>query len=421
MTPPNVLLIVVDTLRRDHLGAYGYERSISPSIDALAASAVRYDHAVSQAPWTTASMGSLMTSRYPGQLGIRGTRSILDDDLLVLAEAMQAGGYSTQAVVSNIFCSSRWNFDQGFDAFDESQMVFYRTATSPGVTERALALLPSGGTKPFFMWVHYFDPHNHYLLHPEFDPTPGVHYDGLFDEHMGFHQLQRRLARFGPRDIAQMVRNYDSEIGFTDHSIGVLLDELRHRGLYDSTLIIFTADHGEEFMDHGGLGHDQTLYDELVDVPLIIKYPGAGAGVVRRVVALIDLYPTILAEAGIAPPARLEGSPLPRPGAPPGTGRWVFTETSRRAELRGAVSDRYKAILRLPGSTFEFYDLDTDPAETTNLADTGLAAFAAHRDALMAWQRSQVREAGGPGPRLTLTGEERRRLRSLGYVEDDEP
>ena len=417
---PNILLIIVDTMRKDHLGCYGYARDITPNMDTLASRSVRYQQAVSQAPWTTPSIGALMASRYPTELGIKGSRSILSEDLLLLAESLRASGYRTQGVVSHTFCSAQWNFHQGFDRWDESSIVRHKNATSPRVTEEALRFLDGGPDEPFFMWLHYFDPHGMYLLHPEFDPTPEINYQGVIHEGMGFWELRDLWPSLTPQDVQQVIRAYDSEIGYTDHHIGMVLDRLRDLDLFDDTLIILTADHGEGFGDHGTVGHDDMLYRELLDVPLLVKYPGRQPDTVTGPVALVDIYPTILRELGLPSLDGMAGRPLPRSPAEDENGeRILFAETSRRAMLRAAISSRFTLIETLPDGTLEFYDRLEDPEEKNNLVPSADPEFTRLRQALTAW-RDEMESGAGEETTADPSNEELRRLRSLGYVGGDD-
>jgi arylsulfatase A-like enzyme len=401
------LLIVVDTLRKDHLGCYGYSRNTSPNVDRLARESVRYDRAISQAPWTAPSVGSLLTSQYPGVLGIEDEASILEDEWIVLPEVLREHGYVTAAVVSHIYCSSRWNFDQGFDFFDESNIQGHNDSTSADVTWEALTFLENRTDAPFFLFLHYFDPHDTYLEHTGF----------LFpsDEEYQLHQLPENLR---PEDIAEVVRRYDSEIAFTDHHIGKVLDRLRELELYDDTLIVFTADHGEEFREHGSFRHGYTLYDELINVPLIIKYPDRGGEEVGHTVALLDLYPTILDLAGISVEHGMQGVSL----AGSATGeeapaRTVFSETSRNnLLLRAAVTRRHKLILNPRTVEFEFYNLVADPGEQNILDDADPDGYLSLSESLQTWL-NETSATRREGTRIELTPEEQERLRSLGYLE----
>jgi arylsulfatase A-like enzyme len=314
---PSVLLIVVDTLRRDHLGAYGHPRSPSPNLDRLAADSVRYDDAVSQAPWTLPSVGSLLTSRQPGALGLTRFSSALGDDAVLLSELLQRHGYATGAVVSHRFCSSRWGFDQGFDVFDEDNARGHGAVTSPGVSDRALAFLDAHGERPFFLWLHYFDPHFDYLEHEGFGRPRDAAYEGPIRSGMEFPRLFELRGSLAPRDVDELRRIYESEIAFTDHHIGRVLDRLRESGRLERTVVVLTADHGEEFLEHGGLGHSRTLYQELLAVPLLVRIPGRAPGVVTSRVALLDVLPTVLAALSLPPASGAAGAELPAPASVP--------------------------------------------------------------------------------------------------------
>ncbi|MFQ5766648.1 MAG: sulfatase, partial [Acidobacteriota bacterium] len=409
---PSVLLIVVDTLRRDHLGCYGYPRNTSPAIDGLAAVSTRYTRAFGQAPWTTPSIGSLLSSRAPSFLGIRTVASALPQDLKLIPETLKEAGYTTGAIISHTFCSARWNFNQGFDLFDEKAIVGPDLPTSPQVTKATLAYLDAHAGEPFFLWVHMFDPHNRYLLHPKFDFPPDKPYDGPVRQDWRWKDIRRKLPSMEPRDMQQVIRFYDSEIAFTDHHVSMILDRLRALHLFDDMLIIFTADHGEEFGDHHGMGHTNRLYQELVNVPLIIKYPRSRPAVVDRPVALLDLYPTILETAGLPPRPDLEGISLlhMRKGETP---RSIFTETSRGRTLRGVISGKYKFIRDLKSGRTELYDLIKDPGERTNLAREKPNIQATLSQRLEEWMGRQARLMMS-APELHLTDQEIRRLRSLG-------
>jgi arylsulfatase A-like enzyme len=415
---PNVLLVVVDTLRKDHLGCYGYHRNTSPNIDRLAEVAVRYDNAIAQAPWTTPSIGSLFTSLYPSAIGIEGYRSVLDDELVLLSEVLRDNGYATGAVVSHTYCSSRWNFSQGFDVFEEENV--HTQISSPGVTRDGLVFLEEHGEGPFFLFLHYFDPHDAYLIHPGFEFSTGRPYEGPVRGRLSSAMLRDLPPGLRQEDIDEIVRHYDSEIAFTDNHIGKVLDRLRHLELFDDTLIIVTADHGEEFKDHGGLRHGYTLYQELINVPLIVKYPGHGAEVVKETVALLDIFPTVLEAANLSVDHEIEGVPLApfRAAAREGP-RTVFSETSRKGKsvLRAAVSGPRKIIRDLKGDALETYDLSADPGERHDLSGREVAGF----EPLVTAQENWLREMAAsdrPEREIELTPEEVQRLKSLGYTAD---
>jgi choline-sulfatase len=416
--PLNVLLIVVDTLRADHLGAWGYERNTSPAIDGIAADGIRYTTGISQAPWTTPSMGALMTSLYPSALGILGDRSVLPDDVTLLPEILNDAGYRTGAVISHSFCSSKWNFDQGFDDFNESNVLGHDAITSPGVTEGGLDFLEKQTDEPFFLWLHYFDPHFAYALHETTDFTPDSPYDGRVKSSLKFSKLARIQDSLDDDDLAQLDRLYDSEIAYTDAHIAMVVDKLRALDLYDDTVIVFTADHGEEFMDHGRLGHAKTLYQELVNVPLIVKCPGWEPGVVDVPAGNIDVLPTVLACLNRDVPGDISGSVLPR--SSDSEHHPIFSETQRGTRPRSIVSGQYKLIHNTKRNKgYELYDLRADPGEQRDLSKRQPDVFDRLKTELSAWER-KVSNRPRQSTDVELDDEERARLEALGYLDHAE-
>jgi choline-sulfatase len=409
--PYNVLLIVVDTLRADHLGAWGYDLSTSPQLDRLASRGLRFSRAISQAPWTTASIGSMLTSKYPTELGFVDERSALPEDVLTLAELLRSAGARTGAVVSHSFCSDEYNFDQGFESFDDSQVLGHIGVSSPGVTRAALSFLEQHKAERFFLWVHYFDPHFAYTLHEPHDFEPDSTYAGPVQSEMRFAELND--LSLGPADVKQLHRLYDSEIAFTDASIGQLLDKLGQLGLEEDTLVVFAADHGEEFLDHGRLGHSKTLYQELVHVPLIVRCPHWEPGVVDTPVGNIDVYPTVLSCLGLPPPEGLAGRAL---GPTPPEPRPVFTESGRRNRLAAVVQGELKLIgNRKKG--YELYDLAADPQERVDVSSARPVEYDTLLSELSTWQAS-VRARAQAGVVVEPGAEERAQLEALGYIEE---
>ena len=411
-----VVIIVVDTLRADHLGCYGCERDTSPNLDRLAADSTLYRRAISQAPWTTPSIGSLMTSRYPSALGIRDARSILDEEVVLLAEVLAPAGYTNSAVISHSFCSARWGFAQGFHEFDESMVVGHDAICGPGVTDRALQILDQQKGERFFLWLHYFDPHFAYLSHPEYPFDPDPDYDGPITPGMPFGDLLRTRHRLKDPDLAELTRMYDSEIRLTDEAIGRVLDRLRELNLYDRSLIVFTGDHGEEFMEHGDLGHTKNLYGEVMHVPLLIKLPNGVPQKVDRAVGLIDVYPTVLDVLGLTIEHDIAGRSLlkePRAAKP----RPVFFETSRKRILRGIVKGNLKMIHDVEADSYMMFDLEADPGEKKDIYSKNPDEKRALKGRLRRWITETMTLSSGQLD--SLSPEEIARLRAMGYAVDD--
>jgi arylsulfatase A-like enzyme len=286
---PNILLITVDTLRADHLSAYGYHLKTSPHIDHLASEGVRFARAYSVIPLTGPAHLSLFTSRYPQDHGARinGVAVPKGSKCLFLPQALRQLGYLNAAFISAWPLTSRvTRLDRWFDVYDEELTRSYQLINSSryaeDVTPRAISWLANRRKSPFFLWVHYFDPHSPYLMRKEFEVRKA---NG------------NQSPRFEWRDSALRGRaqKYDSEIRYTDHYVGKLLDALDQQGLRHSTLVVLTADHGESLGEHGYVGHGRRLHEGILQVPLIMRYPKIlEHKVIQEPVSLLDVTPTIL-------------------------------------------------------------------------------------------------------------------------------
>lgn len=416
---PNVIIIVIDTLRADRLHSHGNPNTTTPHIDRLAAEGTRYTRAYSQAPWTTPSIGALFTSQYPSRLGIWRNVSRLPDEFDSIAEVLAREGYATGAVVSHSFCSRKWGFAQGFDSFDESNIKGLMATTSPDVTDRAIEWLDTrtaaGDGQPFFLFVHYFDPHFLYLEHEDHRfPSEGRKYEGVVRSPVTDSQLRALPPKPTEADLAEMLRIYDSELAFTDAHVGRLLDHLRETGIYDDAIIVLTGDHGEEFGDHGRFKHTKTLYEEVINVPLIIRRPGEAPRVDTMPVALVDVFPTILDHLDIPAPEQLRGTSLIERA--PEELHIVYSETSRHSLLRGIVVGRYKLILDMANGSRELFDLEADPDERHNVADRYPGVRDALTEKLKEWIRSNPVRVPDTAP-VEIDPEEEARLEALGYAE----
>ena len=361
---PNVLVLLLDALRADHLGCYGYARDTSPALDSLAAGGVIFESAVAQASWTKPSIPSLFTGLYPIQHRVftgdtrdtadRITSDALDQEHQTLAEALRSAGYATGAFVENVQISSFLGFDQGFDVYEEN------LGDARRIAERLLRWLDGGGGRPFFAYVHFLDPHWPYSPpDPYHVMFPGPEGAAVDFNNLNWKSFERGIEKgeidLGPADLEAMQCFYDGEIRYTDAAISRILGFLRDRGLFENTIIVVTADHGEEFMEHGRVGHGHSLHDELLRVPLILRWPGGRAARATGQVELVDVMPTLLDLVGTASPETagrslrplLEGGELEprdafadhRPGGSAGeiqqslrTGRYKLIRTFRGLE-----------------------------------------------------------------------------------------
>ena len=429
---PPLVLITVDTLRQDRLGCYGCERNTSPHIDALAKSSVRYQYAIAQAPWTAPSVASLFTSRYPtSELGIRGVNERLPDSVPLISELLQVAGYSTAGVVANPLVTAKHGYHRGFDSFDSeatARSYCIDGTTSEMVTDRALAFLDefASDSRPFFLWAHYMDPHALYLEH---DYDLGVEfpeYDGPIVPAMPWDEYRKQRMWMSDADRIEAERLYELEIRYTDEHVGRLLDGLKAHGLFDQACICFTADHGEEFLDHGDVGHVGTLYEELVRVPLLVKFPEQTEPVVHDApVALVDVMPTFLELADAERPERMAGVPLPRTAESSDPGRVIATEAAKTRVLTGVFQGDWKLIESSQGSV-ELFDLGTDPGERQNLQTEKPRRLRELTAALEAWRAEvaphavpRVNDPLASGQTVELSPEEIQRLLALGYTIDD--
>lgn len=434
----NVLLIVIDTLGAEHVGAYAPGLDTTPRLDALAAGGVVFERAFAAAPWTQPSMAALLTGQYPSDTGVTGLGSPLPPEAHTLAEAMHAEGRTGYGVVSHLLLGKRFGWAQGMTELDESAVGGHSSISSPQVTDRALAMLSRHvdlrGDQPFFMLAHYFDPHFDYLHHPEFDRTSG--YEGRLRPGTGIGELRSVRHDLDAADVAYLVGLYREEVAFTDHHVGRLLDGLSGLGLTDDTLVIVTADHGEEFMRHGWLGHTLTLHDELVHVPMIWSLPGRLApGRVATPVSLVDVMPTLAAGLGLELESETAGvSLLPLlTDAGGGTleGRDLFAEVSfvasehwpsgddrRHMAFKTALmAGDTKLVHDVRGATWRAWDRGTDPLEMDDRYRDDDPALLTLRQRLTAWEQGRHAAWGLQAtPVSELDDKTRERLKSLGYV-----
>jgi len=416
----NVLLITVDTLRADHLGCYGHERATSPHLDRMALEGVRFDSALSQAPWTLPSMASLHTSLYPSQHGAIGMKTVVGVEHAMLAEHLGNAGYWTSAVVTHKFVGSRYGFEQGFDAFDERFVVGHKGVSSEQVTGALLEQIEAGLKEPFFLWAHYFDPHFSYVEHGDWEFASG--YEGDLEDPLTVEGIMAGVP-LEPADIDHIEAVYDEEIAFTDREIGRLLDGVRARASARPTVTIVTADHGEAFFERGKFGHGGDLYRELTHVPLLIAGSideSLRGTVVGQPVEVASIGATILGLAGLEP-GLFQGEDL-LALAPDGQAiRPNFTEGSF-ARGDGAIKlavviGNWKLIRDLRNGREEFYDLANDPDEKRDLVDETAPEILATLEGLRQAMNGFEQPLEGAQQSIELDADELEHLRSLGYTE----
>ena len=432
--PPkhNVVVVLIDTLRRDSLGCYGNPHRPSPHIDALAAEGVRFDQAISTSGWTLPAVGSLLTGTWPtihGGVGKNVTLSPIRDEVPTAAEVLRAAGFNTIAFANAAFVSPLLHLDRGFDVFDHRYAFNWDVRRADETIEGALELIRRHGEESNFVLIHLFDPHLDY------DP-PGEYasrFTGGRDKPAPPLKMETCLAMKsgagGPPagdDIDYIAGVYLGEAGFVDAQVGRLVAGLKEIGIYDRTALVVTSDHGEEFWEHDGFEHGHTLYDELIRIPLIIKPPATispALKVVDAQVRVVDIMPTIFGIVGVEQPGSFVGDSLmPLMMGEEATDRVAFSEaTLYGSDKLSWRTSKYKLIYDTdPASRrpAEVYDWRNDPGEQNDLADSHpeiarelyqeLQSFV-EQLAIQAASMSEL-EPTPMGPRHI------EQLRSLGYI-----
>lgn len=422
--PWNILLYVIDTLRADHLGVYGYKRPTSPRIDTFAGEATVFTQVTAQSSWTRPSVGSIMTGLNPYKHGALRLSDKLRPEAVTLAEILQRQGYATAGFVTNVNVSRTFGFDRGFERYVYLPESEQRPSMHVPADELHAALDPwlrGQGKQPFFLYVHATDPHTPYTPAAEAaqrfaDP----HLVGsLLGQALPLQRLIDDPSLFSAENLAHVVSLYDAEIAFVDEQFGRLLDTLKSLDLYQRTLIILTSDHGEEFYDHGGFEHGRTLYQEQLAVPLLVRRPGQRGSRSNRTAQHVDILPTVLATLGLVPPPSVDGRSLESEVSDGEREAYSQTSMRRDVELTALTTPGFKAIRRVSSrdERVEVYDLASDAAEKSDLSRERPVVAGYARQSLERWSLESESFA-------TLSGENRtaqvdpatlERLRALGY------
>jgi len=441
---PNIVLVTVESTRADHVGVYGYPRATTPVLDALASEATVFEDASAVTSWTLPSHASIFTGLYPAAHGVVAYDHRLDDSHTTLAEVLHQAGYQTAAVVSGPFLRSIRNLDQGFELYDQSvthpdgNRAAHGDVTNPGV-ERIVEGFLRGGRdpgRPFFLFLYLWDVHYDYLPPPPFD-TMFVPPNAEPVDLRGYEVSSAVGPDSPPAQIDYVLAAYDGEIAATDALLGRLFGVLKELDVWDATAVAVTADHGEEFFEHGHKGHRNNLYQESLRVPLIVKLPDRRPPSRRAdPVSLVDLFPTILGLAGVENVPHHHGRSLLEPAA--GASRPLFFELKTEWEAvdpatgeRGVVSDLWlavregdhKLVLARNDGVRELFDLTRDPGERMPLGPDHGARLAELDDEIGTFLETMQRDARrfSRSAPIDLTPEEEERLRSLGYLGGSAP
>jgi len=423
-----VILVIVDTLRPDVLSCYGSGEVPTPNIDRLAREGIRFTNAFSTGPWTLPAVSSIMTGLSPMVHGAVQPDSKLPGSIDTLAEVMRDAGYLTAAIGSNIFLKPDYNLSQGFREYD-----FYPRPSGDGdlsdvstadLTKKAIDWLEAHREDDFFLWIHYFDPHLPY------EPAPDALPPGPVPDRIGARFEEVDEIRNGELDPTGREKEwiralYVREVAYVDENLGAFFGALEKLGLYDDTLIVFMSDHGEEFWEHGGFEHGHTLYNELLEVPLIIKLPGAvSTGERSAMVSIQGVMPTVLDLCGIDPGEELAAHSLTplleRDSEDAVALPIVSTGLLYGEEGESIIVDGMKYI-RFPGTERdELYLLGDDPGErsSASLSSPDLVLKTAHLldDCREIAEIGRTRYGTEEMESVEIDPETRQWLESLGYL-----
>jgi arylsulfatase len=454
--PRGVILIVADTLRKDHLDAWGYERETAPALASLAAEGTRFADNISQGSWTKVAVNSILTSLYRSTHGIFDVPHRLPASVTTLAEAFRDAGYATFHTASVVFSGRNSNLQQGVEVLHERASIDglegYSAKTSRTYVDRLLPWLEAHQDQPFFVFLHVFDPHSPFRPFDPYDRrwiddealTQHEQYLEKIDEVVDvFHNLPsaEELEKAGPIDPEKYLTVtkawYDASIKAMDVEIARLVERLEEMGLADDTLVAFVADHGEEFLEHGQSWHGHSLYGDMIDVPMLMRWPGVVPAdrVIEQTTQSIDLMPTLLELAQIPVPELAQGRslvPLMAAGENLAEFGWrggpVFSELKNADEFDDFVPDAYTVIhddwkliwnvkVRDERPEIELFDHEADPLNLTNIAEANPEKVEELKRLIEGWRATaEAARVTDEGLEESLSPEEIEELRALGYL-----
>jgi len=423
--PFNIMIYLVDCLRPDHLPFFDYQENLAPNMEEFSKDSIIFANAFAQGSWTRVSVGSLFTGLHPFAHRAITLKSGLADELTTLAEVLEKAGYYTTGISSNAGIKPYFNFDQGFKFFK------YHSNLNGGISDKlneyAISELKKKQT-PFFLYMHTMDLHRPYKLKDEFLPSSP---EGDLDEDSQMVTVIRTGGMRYQVDLKHVLAMYDAAIKQNDESFGDLMTELKRLGLYDDTLIILTADHGEELYDHKKFAHGKTLYQEVIHQLLVIKLPNQlNAGrVIQENVQTIDVFSTILDLIREPIPSYLSGKSLKNlmlssSALESSVYNEIFLETGKELSLKAIIDGHWKLIRKIQeepdkSAKYELFNLKNDPLEKTDLLYRNPIASDYLKRRLKSWALSQEKLAKlvKGDVEKTLTKEEIEELKALGYIE----
>jgi len=432
--PPNIIVISLDTLRPDHLSFCGYKRNTAPNLSKLVEKSVLFTQAYSTSSFTLPAHGSLFTGLSPGEHGLLSWHSKLREDIPSLTEELNESGYTCAAFVVSPPLHSRYGFDRGFDLYDDYSHSIdldgtfidkdisadnpqYRV-TSQNITRSAINWLRSAKAVPFFLFLHYFDIHAHYMAPGKYRNAFDPNYEGAVDGIIPNLPSQEYSKGLSKRDLEHLIALYDSEIAWVDHNIGQILIELKKLNLAETTAIVVISDHGEGFGEHELFGHGNSVYEEIVKILLLISWPSklSHGKYIDTPVSVIQCYDTIRNMAGLAKKNKQISTLLEIcenknfSGSGP-----VWGSVGNGNLTRFFRMNDWKLIVNAVLGNYELFQLSEDPFERNNLAKMNpLIVKELHHELLT---RSSKGEERSKEPEKPLPEECIRKIKALGYTD----
>ena len=427
---PNIIFLVLETVRADHVGAYGYPRDTLPVLEGLAREGLIAERALSAAPWTLPSVTSILSGLPPSAHGVLTYEDRISPKVEMLAERLKSSGYHTSFVGVNSLFEADRNVEQGFEHYYGTDEI-----SGEELNERLREWLMNRPTdRPFFLYVHYFDPHCRYQPPAEYHqmywpPPPGLA-TGRTISLEQFNKMHECFQlRWGSGEPVlnedYYLAEYDAELRHVDHVAGLFLERLKTAGVYDKSLIVLLSDHGEEFYEHGGFGHGKVLYEELLHIPFFVKLPGsrrAGARI-RAPVWTLDLYPTALSYAGLDIPPWLPGRDLRAVFEEGDEGvlnnRAVFAETSYEGRQQAVYQGAWKLLISPDGTRSNgLFNVKDDPREREDLSMRHPRLRAKMEGLIDAFEADAERTQARVGvEHRAIEADTLEELRALGYVQ----
>jgi hypothetical protein len=377
ISPKNIFIYLVDTLRADHMSCYGYERETTPFVDTFAEEGILFRNYLANASWTKPTVGSLLTGFYPNKHRAEDRKEKMSDEALFLSEILKPFGYTTISITTNPSITREFNFMQGVDIYFSNPTRHHSSEYVNSVFASLLETNPELKQKPMFAYLHTMDPHFPYTPLKPFRKFKKVDKER---DRLRLKSIIMKIYSSGLNqdDVDYLASLYDCEILQSDHYFNVFLDSLKKHGLYDDSIIIFTADHGEQLYEHGGWNHGHSIYNEEIHIPLIIKLPkNEDAGLKPDAfVTQVDVLPTILEYIGIEPPSSIDGISIFNRMKNPTLREEIFIkEKIDKYFFTGLVTIparrkyiyQYSDILSTDCIDSQMYDLKTDAQERNNL------------------------------------------------------